>query len=143
MKTMQKGFTLIELMIVVAIIGILAAIAVPAYRDYTIKARVSEGASLMAAVRTGIDVSFSNGRDVGSFPTTATSLGVSTNFNSKYVQSVTWDKQGEITVLLTDEPSLGGARKGQLVYTPDGSAGGNLRWNVKGVGIADKYVPKN
>ncbi|KPL27039.1 MAG: hypothetical protein AMJ72_11115 [Acidithiobacillales bacterium SM1_46] len=50
MKTLQRGFTLIELMIVVAIIGILAAIAVPAYQDYTIKSRVSEGTSLVSAL---------------------------------------------------------------------------------------------
>jgi len=144
MKTMQKGFTLIELMIVVAIIGILAAIAVPAYRDYTIKARVSEGASLMAAVRTGIDVSYSSGRDLGSIPASATSLGVSTSFSSKYVQSVTWTPAGVISVTLTDEPSLGPARKGVLEYTAIAApGGGNLQWTVKGIGIADKYVPKN
>jgi type IV pilus assembly protein PilA len=146
MKTVQKGFTLIELMIVVAIIGILAAIAVPAYRDYTIKARVSEGASLMAAVRTAIDVAYSNGYNVapsGNIPLTATSLGVSTNFNSKYVSSVVWDANGKITVTLSNDPQLGSAANGKLEYTPDGTSGGNLRWNVAGVGIANKYIPKN
>jgi type IV pilus assembly protein PilA len=54
MKTMQKGFTLIELMIVIAIIGILAAIAIPAYQDYTIKAQVAEGPSLAAGVKTAV-----------------------------------------------------------------------------------------
>jgi type IV pilus assembly protein PilA len=54
MKTLQKGFTLIELMIVVAIIGILAAIAIPAYQDYTIRTQVSEGLTLASDVKAGI-----------------------------------------------------------------------------------------
>jgi type IV pilus assembly protein PilA len=54
MKTFQKGFTLIELMIVVAIIGILAAIAIPAYQDYTIRAQVSEGLSLASDIKAGV-----------------------------------------------------------------------------------------
>ena len=61
MKKMQKGFTLIELMIVVAIIGILAAVALPAYQDYTIRAKVSEGISLSAAVKTAITEAAANG----------------------------------------------------------------------------------
>lgn len=143
MKTRQKGFTLIELMIVVAIIGILAAIAVPAYRDYTIKARVSEGASLVSAVRTGIDVAYSNGYNLGSIPTAATTLSVSTSYNSKYVASVGWDAQGIIRVTLSSDPTLGPAAGGTLRYSPSVAVGGgNLKWSVAGSGIADKYVPK-
>ena len=60
MKTAQKGFTLIELMIVIAIIGILSAIALPAYQDYTIRAKVSEGAVLAGGFKTGVTESFTD-----------------------------------------------------------------------------------
>ncbi|MBS0396798.1 MAG: prepilin-type N-terminal cleavage/methylation domain-containing protein, partial [Proteobacteria bacterium] len=60
MRKIQKGFTLIELMIVVAIIGILAAIAIPAYQDYTIRAQVTEGLNLASAVKAGVSETFAN-----------------------------------------------------------------------------------
>ena len=78
MKKVQQGFTLIELMIVIAIIGILAAIALPAYQDYTIRAKVSEGVSLVAPARTQLGVTCSEGTSYASatnanlnLPTTA------------------------------------------------------------------------
>ncbi len=61
LKRVQKGFTLIELMIVVAIIGILAAVAIPAYQDYTVRAKVTEGLSLAAGVKTTVAENASNG----------------------------------------------------------------------------------
>jgi type IV pilus assembly protein PilA len=84
----QKGFTLIELMIVVAIIGILAAIAIPAYQDYTIRAQVTEGLNLAGAAKAAVAESFSN---TGKAPATRTEAGMSANnvdTNGKYVSSV-------------------------------------------------------
>ncbi len=85
MKTTQKGFTLIELMIVVAIIGILAAIAIPAYQDYTIRAQVTEGSNLASPVETGIAEYFAN---VGSWPTNLSMAGISSSPQGKYVTAI-------------------------------------------------------
>jgi type IV pilus assembly protein PilA len=88
MKQMQKGFTLIELMIVVAIIGILAAIAIPAYQDYTIRSQVSEGLSLAGAAKAAVAESYSQ---TGVAPLNRMVAGMSnviTDTNGKYVQSV-------------------------------------------------------
>ena len=88
MTKLQKGFTLIELMIVVAIIGILAAIAIPAYQDYTIRAQVSEGMNLAAAAKAAVAETFLNR---GVAPATRTAAGMSPNgvdTSGKYVSSV-------------------------------------------------------
>jgi type IV pilus assembly protein PilA len=88
MKNLQKGFTLIELMIVVAIIGILAAIAIPAYQDYTIRAQVSEGMVLAAAAKAAVAETFLN---TGEAPADRTEAGMSPNGTDtfgKYVSAV-------------------------------------------------------
>ncbi len=143
MKKLQQGFTLIELMIVVAIIGILAAIAVPAYQDYTIRSRVSEAASLSGAVRTAMDVAFSEGYSLGSIPTTPASLNLSasSSYTSKYVSSVAYNASGIVTVTLKSIKELGTAKGGTVVYTPTNNVG-NLSWAVSG-GVPTKYRPKN
>jgi type IV pilus assembly protein PilA len=88
MKKMQQGFTLIELMIVVAIIGILAAIAIPAYQDYTIRAQVSEGMNLAASAKAAVAESYLNR---GAWPATRTVAGMTVDADDtqgKYVASV-------------------------------------------------------
>ena len=97
MNKIQKGFTLIELMIVVAIIGILAAIAIPAYQDYTVRAQVSEGLTMAGAAKAAVAESFAN-RGVWPLDNTAAGLGLPATISGKYVLSITV-ANGTITVV--------------------------------------------
>ena len=97
MKSMQKGFTLIELMIVVAIIGILAAVALPAYQDYTIRARASEVILAGSAARTSITeaAQLANMMSIGATAASAIGAGIS---SSKFVSSGTVGNSGTIAI---------------------------------------------
>jgi type IV pilus assembly protein PilA len=144
MKKLQQGFTLIELMIVVAIIGILAAIAVPAYQDYTIRSKVSEGASMAGAARTAIDVSYSEGFTLGGMPVTHATLGLASagSYLAKYVARVSMRGRGIVAISYRNEKSLGTASGDVLIYVPTARAG-NLQWLVSsGSTVPTKYRPK-
>jgi type IV pilus assembly protein PilA len=98
MKKLQQGFTLIELMIVVAIIGILAAIAIPAYQDYTIRAQVSEGMNLAAAAKAAVAETYLNRGVAPADRTAAGMTATATDTQGKYVSQIEVDA-GEIEIM--------------------------------------------
>ena len=138
MKKVQQGFTLIELMIVVAIIGILAAIAIPAYQDYTIRAQVSEGLNLGGGGKTAVTEYF---QDRGVFPAdnATAGMGASNTIIGKYVDDVSVGAGGVITVGYGFSAHATLAT-GSLVLTPADN-GGSVGWTCTGSGILDKHLP--
>lgn len=127
-RTIQKGFTLIELMIVVAIIGILAAVALPAYQDYTIRARITEGLSVAGGAKTLIGDSSATLPELQAAAQTWNAQVGGVGARSKYVKSVQIaEDTGEVTITY-DEANVGSIpADSTLVLTPyiNGSDGQN------------------
>jgi type IV pilus assembly protein PilA len=130
-RTVQQGFTLIELMIVVAIIGILAAVALPAYQTYTVKAKMSEAVLAASQCRTTVSEIY----QTGSSAPTANSWGCeTTSASSRYVASVTTDSNGSISVKLSTDASLPSAITSDvLTLVPQNSSGTTLNAGTSGV----------
>lgn len=147
MKKIQQGFTLIELMIVIAILGILIAIALPAYQDYTIRAKVSEGLNLAAAGKLGVSETRLSD---GVWPGTNAAAGYDSP-TTDIVSGIAVGANGVLTITYLDPPIPGA---GTLILTPTIAAvGGVVEWFCNAAGgsngggtagtLLAKYAPAN
>ena len=145
MKKVQQGFTLIELMIVVAIIGILAAVAIPAYQDYTIRAKVTEGLGLAGAAKTAVAETYSS---KGAAPTSNVSAGVATAasiIGNSVLSVLIGPPAGLITI--TYKANLGGSppADSKLVMLKPSFTAGGVTWKCDALGAGStmpaKYLP--
>ena len=142
-KKAQKGFTLIELMIVVAIIGILAAIAIPAYQDYTIRAKMTEALTLASSAKTSVSEFYIS---QGSMPATETAAGIDTDgtaYATPVVAQMNYIRnsitEGEITILVN---AIGGdiTANDDFTMTGTGSPKG-VAWQCAAGSVPEKYLP--
>jgi len=149
MKNTQQGFTLIELMIVIAIVGILAAIALPAYQDYTVRAKMSEVIAKVAEAKTTVAEYVAA---KGSMPLNATKAGITTAGNGNFVDSATFTGTanglaGTYTVAASNDPELGDAAA--MSVQLGGAANSTTRtvtWQcgpIAGEEAKSKYLPSS
>jgi len=142
----SKGFTLIELMIVVAIIGILAAVAIPAYQDYTVRTKVSEGLGLASSTKKSIEeVRISLGRYPASGAVNNSSYGLPlpSSISGNNVSKIEIGSSGVITITYSNDESIDGKT---LILKPDAtSSAGSIKWSCTGstATVKPSYRPAN
>lgn len=144
MKAIQKGFTLIELMIVIAIVGILAAVALPAYQDYTARAQMSEALTLAEGQKAAVVEYYS---DNGTFPANNTSAGIATasTIKGKYVNKV--EVSGNATsATITSTMNTSGVNKdisGKTLVLEGKQNSGSFEWTCKAGTVGNKFLPSS
>ncbi len=156
MKSIQKGFTLIELMIVVAIIGILAAIAIPAYQDYTVRSQVTEGLNLASDTKAAVAEIYAQTGDFDGIDSGTQGIADGDDKSGKYVQSVAV-ANGVITITFGNDSS-DAILDETLALTPGVNANGDVVWQcgnfemtnadltMEGAGttsVEDRYLPSS
>jgi len=137
MKSVQKGFTLIELMIVIAIIGILAAIAIPAYQDYTLRAKVTEGINLVAAAKLATAEFY---QDAGTWPSDNDQAGLATRINAEYVSQVAVTGK---TITVTYKGTNNADVDTKALTFAGVDNGGSVGWDCDKGTLKGAHVPKS
>ncbi|WP_285892281.1 pilin [Stutzerimonas nitrititolerans] len=142
---MQKGFTLIELMIVVAIIGILAAVALPAYQDYTKRSKMAEVVGFMAAAKTAVTETYASTNNLTSLSNALVGIAPTNTAQGSYITTLDVAANGVITVgLNTGIETTGCTGANALTLTPSIQADTNLlTWAGSSAAACNKYVPAN
>lgn len=142
MKAIQKGFTLIELMIVIAIVGILAAVALPAYQDYTARAQMSEALTLAEGQKSAVVEYYS---DNGTFPNSNTSAGIaaSNEIKGKYVASVKVEGNASVASITAtmNSSNVNKDIKGTTLVLVGKQNSGSFSWECKKGSVDEKFLP--
>lgn len=142
MKAIQKGFTLIELMIVIAIVGILAAVALPAYQDYTARAQMSEALTLAEGQKSAVVEYYS---DNGTFPNSNTSAGIaaSNEIKGKYVASVKVEGNASVASITAtmNSSNVNKDIKGKTLVLVGTQNSGSFSWECKKGSVDEKFLP--
>ncbi|HBB52516.1 MAG TPA: pilus assembly protein [Legionellales bacterium] len=134
MRPLVKGFTLLEMMLVIAIIGIMATLAIPAYQDYVVRARVMEGLQMSMPARMAVNEAYVTTHE---FPVTQQSAAYESPESSKNITNISIASgTGVITISYT--PQAGG---GTLVLTPSVKSDGQLAWDCQQGSLPDKFKP--